>query len=226
MKIYHLLEGGGGRGKFSLSCLICFSGGERSGSLRPWSCLSALHLIVRFSYKYHATSYSYLRECYLFHFFPSSFMSRELQILLSSHHHSFLHFQGFSIPQQRACFLAFSEPGQSFRNHPAATAHLAWECSCRHIFSRQGTPWLRLYWGRWGVGGQDCLLSQKAKHLGWESLTVCLRTQTERTKASRKRFCQGDLHLSSIQLCSKESHLNTQYISSTPASDPIWEIHA
>lgn len=75
-------------------------------------------------------------------------------------------------------------------------------------------------------GGQDCLLSQKAKHLGCESLTMYLRTQTERTKASRKCFCHGDLHLSSIQLCFKESHLNIQYISCTIASDPIWEIHS
>lgn len=75
-------------------------------------------------------------------------------------------------------------------------------------------------------GGQDCLLSQKAKHLGWESLTVCLRTQTERAKGSRKCSCHCDLHLPSIQLCFKESHLNTQYISSTAASDPVWEIHS
>lgn len=75
-------------------------------------------------------------------------------------------------------------------------------------------------------GRQDCLLSQKAKHLGWESLTVCLRTQTEGTKGSRKCSCHCDLHLRSIQLCFKESHLNTQYISSTPASNPIWEIHS
>lgn len=75
-------------------------------------------------------------------------------------------------------------------------------------------------------GGQDCLLSQKAKYLSCESLTVYVRTQTERTKASRKSFCHGNLHLSSIQLCFKESHLNTQYISYTIASDPIWEIRS
>lgn len=75
-------------------------------------------------------------------------------------------------------------------------------------------------------GEQDCLLSQKAKHLCWESLTVCLRTQRESSKGSRECSRHCDLHLSSIQLCFKESHLNTQYISSIPASSPIWEIHS
>lgn len=62
--------------------------------------------------------------------------------------------------------------------------------------------------------GQDCLLSQKAKHLGWESLAACLRTLRGRTRASGKCSGHCNLHSSSIQLCFKESHLNTQYISS------------
>ena len=200
-------------------------GGERSGSLRPWSRLSVLHLIVRFSYQYHATSYWYLRECYFFFIFSLlplclvNFRSFSLLITIPSFISRVSPF-----PSRELAFLPFlslvSPSGTSPQPQP-----ILHENVLARTFSAGRAHRDRVYIGE-GGGGQDCLLSQKAKHLGWESLTVCLRTQTERAKASRKCFCQGDLHLSSIQLCSKESHLNTQYISSTPASDPIWEIRA
>lgn len=138
---------------------------------------------------------------------------------------TFLYFQYFSVPHYRTCLLPFSVSGQSFRNHlpllPTAPSQMR---TILPTHFQQAGHIMNMSILR--EGGPDCLLSQKAKHFGWESLTMCLRTQTERTKGSRKCSCHCDLHLSSILLCFKESHLNTQYISSTPASYPIWEIHS
>lgn len=156
---------------------------------------------------------------------PFSFISGEISdpSLFSSPF--FFHFQGSSVfpaDSLPSCLVwvrsVLQEPS------PPATAHLRRKSMFLPSYIQQSEHIMTetVLSG----GGQDCLLSQKAKHLGWESLTVCLRTQTGRTKASRKCFCHGDLHLSSMQLCFKESHLNTQYISSTPASDLIWEIHS
>lgn len=121
-----------------------------------------------------------------------------------------------------AGLLLLSLSGQSFQNPPPP--HPTSEESALDGTFQQAGHIMRMSALR--EGGQDCLLSQKAKHLSWESLTGCLRTQTESSKGSRECSCYCDLHLSSIQLSFKEPHLNTQYISSIPASSPMWEIHS
>lgn len=121
-----------------------------------------------------------------------------------------------------AGLLFLSLSGQSFQNPPPP--HLTTEENALSGTFQQAGHIMRMSVLR--EGGQDCLLSQKAKRLSWESLTMCLRTQTESSKGSRECSCYCDLHLSSIQLSFKEPHLNTQHISSTAASSPMWEIHS
>lgn len=186
MKIYHLLEGGGGLGTFSLSCFL-FSqsnpGGGRSSLLRPWPGLSVLHGIVSFTYQCHATSYSYVRESpFFFTFFLLlsylvNFRSFPLVTTVPSFICSISHSSAESLLS--CLFWAWSflqEPSPSFNPSLMRTFLLTHSQQAEHITT---ASILR-------GGGQDCLLSQKAKHLGCESLTVYLRTQTERTKASRK----------------------------------------
>lgn len=129
MKIYHLLEGGGGLGTFSLSCLLSFSEHPRWGKVQltealtwpfglTWDCKFHLSMSCHILFIYKGISF-------LFHLFSFAIISSEFQILPSCHHCSFLHSSAaFLIPQLRVCFLAFSEPGHSFRNHPPALTHL------------------------------------------------------------------------------------------------------
>lgn len=81
-----------------------------------------------------------------------------------------------------AGLLFLSLSGQSFQNlpppHPTSE-----ENALSGTFQQAG---LIMRMSALREGGQDCLLSQKAKHLSWESLTVCLRTQTESSKGSRE----------------------------------------
>lgn len=89
-----------------------------------------------------------------------------------------------------------------------------------HISSRQGPAPPGLY-----EGEDNIVYFLRRLNISPGVLDYVLK-DTERTKGSRKCSCHCDLHLSSLQLCFKESHLNTQYISSPPASDPIWEMHS
>lgn len=168
-------------------------------------------------------SYHILFICkgiFLFHLFSFAIVSSEFQILLVIMF--LLHLQCFSFLSWDFALLPFLSLVVPSRSHPQPPP-ISDENILADTFSAGWAHHDHIYIER---GRTRLFTLQKAKHLCCESLTMYLRTQTERTKASRKCFCHGNLHLSSIQLCFKESHLNIQYISCTIASDPIWEIHS